>query len=138
MGRVTAEITVTNRADEIRVSNRLIEYDEVRNVILSDVLVDTGATLLCLPADVIERLGLEYKETIQVETATGVADLRIFRDAHLEVCGRDDTFQCLELPAGAMPLLGQIPLEGLGLEPDLRRQRLRVLPMDEHSTYVTV
>ena len=35
-------------------------------------------------------------------------------------------------------LLGVIPMERLGLEPDLKNQRLRVLPMNEEQKYLMV
>jgi hypothetical protein len=56
----------------------------------------------------------------------------------LSVEGREGTFNCIELPAGTDPLLGLIPLEDLGLEPDLKNQRLRLLPMEGKETYLTV
>jgi len=43
----------------------------------------------------------------------------------------------LELPAGTTPLLGVIPMEALGVEPDLQNQRLRLLPEGPTDTYVT-
>jgi hypothetical protein len=42
--------------------------------------------------------------------------------------GRVGTFDCVPLPDGAEPLLGRLPLHGLGLEPDLQNETLRVLP----------
>ena len=45
---------------------------------------------------------------------------------------------CLELPGGQNNLLGVIPLEALGLEPDLRSQKLRVLPTESNETYLTI
>ena len=63
---------------------------------------------------------------------------RLCRDAAITLMGREGTFDCLELPSGADPLLGVIPLEALGLEPDLRNQRLRVLPGEPGDTYYTV
>lgn len=56
----------------------------------------------------------------------------------LTLLGRDGTFDCLELPAGTDPLLGVIPLEALGLEPDRRNQRLRLLPEEPGDSYFTV
>jgi len=44
----------------------------------------------------------------------------------------------LELPGGSDPLLEVIPLEALGLEPDLKNQRLRVLPISSSETYLTI
>jgi hypothetical protein len=52
--------------------------------------------------------------------------------------GREGTFNCVELPEGSDPLLGLIPLEDLGLEPDLINQKLRILPMEGKDTYLMV
>ena len=59
MGKVETTITVTNLIDAGMVSRGALDGDKVRTATLSDVLVDTGATHLCLPADVIARLGLK-------------------------------------------------------------------------------
>ena len=39
---------------------------------------------------------------------------------------------------GQEPLLGQIPLEHLGLEPDLKNQVLRILPAEGKQSYIRV
>ena len=52
--------------------------------------------------------------------------------------GREGTFECLELPGGREALLGVIPMEALGLEPDLRNQTLKVLPTESVDTYLTI
>jgi hypothetical protein len=54
------------------------------------------------------------------------------------LCGREGTFECLELPGGKNALLGVIPLEALGLELDLKNQRLKVLPISSTETYLTI
>lgn len=56
MGKVTTTITVTNQVDQILASRGFIPDTQVRSLTLENVLVDTGATRLCLPADVIEQL----------------------------------------------------------------------------------
>jgi clan AA aspartic protease len=101
-------------------------------------LVDTGATTLCLPADIIEQLGLEILRTVDVETATGISQARIFQDAKISLLGREGTFECLELTGGRSPLLGVIPLEALGIELDLQNQILKVLPISPTQTYLTI
>lgn len=40
------------------------------------------------------------------------------------------------LAEGTRPLLGVVPLGMLGLEPDLKNQRLRVLPDTGPDTYI--
>jgi predicted aspartyl protease len=135
VGRVLAAITVVNRKDEVLVAEGLKAQVEVRSVTIPDILVDTGASTLCLPANLIAELGLEYAEEVGFESATILSRARLFRDAHVFIEGRDDTFTCVEIPTGRKPLLGVIPLEALGLEPDLANQRLRVLPKDMGNTY---
>ncbi|QSJ16713.1 aspartyl protease [Nostoc sp. UHCC 0702] len=138
MGKVTTTITVTNRIDQILAERGFIKADQIRSVTLENVLVDTGATRLCLPENIISELGLVLQGEVDVKIAVGVHKVRIFRELSLSVEGREGTFNCIELPTGADPLLGLIPLEDLGLEPDLQNQRLRVLPMEGKDTYLTV
>ncbi|MBE9063246.1 aspartyl protease family protein [cf. Phormidesmis sp. LEGE 11477] len=138
MGKVLANLTITNRADQIKSSVGFIPAGEVRSIALKNVLVDTGATTLCLPADTIEKLGLELLKEVDVSTANGVSKARVFQDAKILLCGREGTFECLELPGGQEPLIGVIPLEMLGLEPDLQNQRLRILPIESSNTYLTI
>ncbi len=138
MGKVLTALTVTNRADQVLAENGVIPAEEVRFVTLNNVLVDTGATTLCLPADVITQLGLKLLKEVNVTTAMGIGKARIFQDAKIYLCGREGTFECLELPGGRDALLGVIPLEALGLEPDLRHQTLKVLPDEGTDTYLTI
>jgi predicted aspartyl protease len=138
MGKVLVEVTVTNRADQIRASDGTISSEQVRSITLQNVLVDTVATTLCLPSEFIAQLGLTLLKEVDVATAQGISKTRIFQDARLSLCGREGTFECLELPGGRDPLIGVIPLEALGLEPDLRNQTLKVLPSESVDTYLTI
>ncbi len=56
--------------------------------------------------------------------------MNVYKGLELNVEGREGTYNCVELPIGQTPLLGLIPLEDLGLEPDLQNQRLRHLSND--------
>ncbi|MBD0301393.1 MAG: aspartyl protease [Tolypothrix sp. T3-bin4] len=138
MGKVTTTIIITNRIDQILAERGFIKTDQIRSITLENVLVDTGATRLCLPTNIISELGLVLQGEVDVKIAVGVQKVRIFRELSLSVEGREGTFNCIELPAGTDPLLGLIPLEDLGLEPDLKNQRLRLLPMVGKETYLTV
>ncbi|MEM7062238.1 MAG: aspartyl protease [Cyanobacteria bacterium P01_B01_bin.77] len=138
MGKVTVELTVTNHIDQILAERGFIDADQVRSMTLTDVLVDTGASRLCLPADVIRQLGLPFEGEVDARIAVGVQSLRVFKEVELAICGRQGTFNCVELPAGEMPLLGLIPLEDLGLQPDLQNQQIKVLPQTGKDTYLMV
>jgi predicted aspartyl protease len=135
MGIVTTTIAVKNLVDEILAERGLIPADQIRSVTLENVLVDTGATRLCLPASIIEQLGLPLAEEIDVKTAVGLQKARLFKRLSLTVEGRTGEFTCIELPGGQDALLGLIPLEELGLQPDVIQQRLIVLPERGNNTY---
>ncbi|NER00561.1 MAG: aspartyl protease [Cyanothece sp. SIO2G6] len=138
MGKVLVTLTIINRADQIRASDGTITASQIRSITLENVLVDTGATTLCLPPDIIDQLGLELLKEADIATATGLGKARIFRDATIQFADREGTFECLELPGGSDALLGVIPLEAMGLEPDLKQQTLRVLPSESADTYLTI
>lgn len=137
MGRIDVTLTVTNSVDQARAEAGDIDAAAVRSVTLDSVLVDTGATFLSLPADVIARLGLRPVRDVMIGTATGPQRARLYGDARMALLGREGTFDCLELPGATQPLLGVIPMEALGLEPDLAGRRLRLLPDDSPDSYIT-
>jgi hypothetical protein len=83
LGKVLTSLTIVNRADQILAKYWSISPEEIRSVDLVDVLVDTGATALCLPGHVIEALGLSLLKEVEVMTAMGVGKARIFEDAKL-------------------------------------------------------
>mgnify|MGYP001800253501 FL=1 len=94
MGKVLTELTITNRADQVISQRGLITDGQVRSVTLQNVLVDTGATTLCLPADIIDKLGLELLKEVPVATANGTSKARVFQDAKVSLCGRQGTLEC--------------------------------------------
>ncbi|MEG4572294.1 retroviral-like aspartic protease family protein [Microcoleus sp. N3A4] len=138
MGKIITALTVTNRIDQAEVERGILAPEQVRSVTLDNVLVDTGATTLCLPPQIIAQLGLSLLKEVDVETANGIGKARIFQDAKISLVGREGTFECLELPGGMNPLLGVIPLEALGIELDLKNQRLIILPISPTQTYLTI
>jgi len=138
MGKVTTTITITNQIDLTLAERGFIPTEQIRSITLDDVFVDTGATRLCLPKNLILDLGLPFQGEVDVKIATGLYKARVFKMLNLSVEGREGIFNCIELPEGSEPLLGLIPLENLGLEPDLQNQKLRVLPMEGKDTYLMV
>lgn len=127
-GHVYASITIRNRLDEGLFELGQIGEEEIRSLTLDRVLVDTGATILALPGPLIAQLGLVFDREVPIRTASGTSQARIFRDASLTIEGRHGDFRCMELPDDAQPLLGVLPMEELGIEPDILNHRLRLLP----------
>jgi predicted aspartyl protease len=138
MGKIIVTLNLTNWADTILARRGFISAEEVRSCTVDNALVDTGATRLCLPMDIIQKLGLQQVATIDAQTATGTQTLSVYEGLKLTVEGREGRYDCVELPTGQTPLLGLIPLEDLGLDPDLQNQRLRHLPNRGEETYLTV
>ncbi|MBI4705178.1 MAG: hypothetical protein HY744_29065 [Deltaproteobacteria bacterium] len=99
----------------IRVSNwqnRFLPAGEHGEEIRCDAVAGSGAAQLALPADLVERLRLVELGTVQVTTADGGRhDCRVVGIAEIEVQGRSCQVRVLELPRGAQPLLGAVPLE---------------------------
>ncbi|MEM9219680.1 MAG: aspartyl protease [Cyanobacteria bacterium P01_F01_bin.150] len=138
MGQVTATLQITNWVDEVLAERGFIAAKEVRSIALYNVLVDTSASRLCLPEDIIQKLGLKKVREADVKTATGPYTFSVYEGVKLVVAGREGRYDCVGLPAGEEPLLGLIPLEDLGLEPDLQKQTLRVLPDKGKDTYLMI
>jgi predicted aspartyl protease len=135
VGQVYTTITVANNDDRALARRGLLPQTDVRSTEFTRVLVDTGATTLCLPANITSSLGLEVKREVVVETATGSSATRVYDDVWIECEGRSGVFECLELPEGAPVLLGVVPLEAMGLQPDVKNHRLVVLPESGPGTY---
>lgn len=76
------------------------------------LLVDSGAAELALPAEIIDSLRLEELGKVRVTTADGGRhDYRVLGIVELEVQGRCCQVRAIELPRGSQPLLGAVPLE---------------------------
>ena len=92
--------------------NRFLPADKRGEDVECDAMVDSGAAELALPADIIERLRLEQLGDVQVYTADGGEhNYRVFGIVEIEVQGRSSQVRAIELPHGAEPLLGAVPLE---------------------------
>lgn len=136
--RITTTLVITNRLQQGLAERGLMPLENVRTTTLKNVLVDTGATTVCLPADIIARLSLSFLKEVIVVGATGFIKTRIFEGAKISLCGREGTFECLELPSRTDALLGKIPLQALGIELDLQNQKLIVLPISPNASYLRI
>ena len=137
VGQVYAEIRIRNAEDVVVAERGFGASEEIRVLMLDRVLVDTGATHLCLPARMIDELGLRTRKEIVLLTASGQSPARLVGPAEIEIEGRTTTVDIIELPAGEQPLLGMVLMGALGLEPDLRHERLRLLPETGPQSHFT-
>jgi predicted aspartyl protease len=98
VGQVYCTIRVANGDDEVWSRDGTVRSVEVENV-----LMDTGASHLCLPEDTIAALGLVRFREVDVETPTGGFVLRLHRNLHVSYEDRECCAEVIELPTGARP-----------------------------------
>jgi predicted aspartyl protease len=103
MGKVIEKVKLTNLFDSTKTR-------EVEGVI------DTGATMLVLPQDVVNELGLKRIGERRVKYANNQIQLKpVYRGLILALKGRDGIFDVLSEVEGSEPLIDQIVLEALDL-----------------------
>ncbi|MFV0445618.1 MAG: aspartyl protease family protein [Planctomycetaceae bacterium] len=124
MGKVIVSAKVENMKDLWAAEEGTLSKDQVRTLDLDDALVDTGATILCLPKRYIQQLGLTQVRERTARSVAGVIKLRIFSVVRLTIQDRDIATEVCEIPDDCPPLIGQIPLEGLDFVVDLQGQQL--------------
>jgi len=105
--------------------NRFLPPEKQGSDVHCDALVDSGTAELALPAELIERLKLEEVGAVQVYTADGGKHTyRVFGIAEVEVQERVCQVRAIELPRGAEPLLGAVPLEEMDWHVSAGEKRL--------------
>lgn len=99
----------------VRMRNLLNQYlpqAERGEDVECEMMVDSGAAELALPAEIVEKLRLKPLDSVRVYTADGGQhEHRVCGIVELEVQGRKCHVRAIELPRGAEPLLGAVPLE---------------------------
>ena len=122
MGEVRIKVKLSNVADQAAFAAGQLSLDEVRNV-EADALVDTGAVRSCIPAPLLERLGLKPYDQVTVEPADGRKnEVGIADGVRFEIMERRSSDDALIL--GDEVLIGQTLLEKMDLLVDCARQRL--------------
>ncbi len=128
MGGIIVEIQLENFEDRLDALRGRIDESAVRRETIRAV-ADTGARMLALPQDLVDRLGLAEVERVATVYADG-------RSGELPVAGymmlrfgeREMQTDCLVVPEGAEALLGQIAMERMDLIADCANQTLTGRP----------
>ncbi|HXR08274.1 MAG TPA: retropepsin-like aspartic protease, partial [Candidatus Acidoferrum sp.] len=122
MGKVIVKIKLTNLKDAFlktagarRAKPREVEVE---------ALVDTGATRLYLKPTVIKKLGLERTDVVRSRTSNGAVLRYKYEPVRLELMGRHENFDVVEVPEEVPNLIGQVPLEVLDFVVDSGGQKL--------------
>lgn len=124
MGDVYVELELENYTDRVLAKRGYLDENSIRSAKVR-VSTDTGATMLVLPEDLVDALGLErmgkvivtYADERKEERETaGVVTVRVGK--------REMETRCVVGPPGSEPLLGQIILEELDLLVDPKEGKL--------------
>ena len=119
--RHTAEIKLVNLRDLLLIEAGAMNREDVRQLTVEDALVDTGATRLCLPTSLIERLGLTPVSKRTARTAAGIVERTVYSEVEYTLLERSSTIRVTNLPEGAPVLIGHMVLEELDLCVDMKR-----------------
>jgi predicted aspartyl protease len=125
MGDVYVEIDLINYIDRVLSGRGYLEAEKIRSEKVK-VLADSGCTMLVLPQDLVEKLGLEITgEKVIVAYANEQKEERpVAGTLTVRVGGRGMETDCIVGPPVSEPLLGQIILERLDLLVDCREGKL--------------
>lgn len=135
VGRIARTITIRNYGDEVMVQRGFATSEAIRTLTLPDVLFDTGASMLCMGRDLIDRLGLLRVQEVPVETATADITVGIYEAVKIHFEGRECVSEVLELPAGRPVLFGVLPMERLGMILNPRDNTIEFMPDSGPGTY---
>ena len=102
----------------------LIHPEHRDRAVTAELLVDTGAFYSLLPAEIVERLGLETEADFDGVLASGEPVLYRQGELRVRIGGRERTTTFVAGPPGCAPLLGAFTLEAFALAADPRQQRL--------------
>ena len=88
-----------------------------------EAVIDTGATMVVLPRDIVEELGLRKMREVKVRYANNKETKPIYGVVNIELKGRSANIDVLVEEKGSQPLIGQVLLELLDLivEPKTRK-----------------
>jgi predicted aspartyl protease len=126
MGKVTEKIRLTSLLD--RTKSREVE-----------AVIDTGATLLVLPQDLVEELGLTRIRDVNVRYGNNSVEAKgVYGAVTLELKGRRGIFEALAEAPGSEPLVGQVVLESLDLVVDPRSRTLTPNPLSPEIPMVEI
>ena len=128
MGEVRVSLVLENAFDREKYVTDELDESQIRSIEVT-AMADTGAMLLVLPQEVVEKLGLRERGKVIVaygderkeeRPRAGIVTVR--------VADRDTDTDCVVGPPNSEPLVGQIVLEAMDLIVDCVNQKLAPRP----------
>ena len=111
MGEITVRARLRTSSNRVNWEDGRIEESEIRTYTL-DATVDTGAVMLVLPQNVVEKLGVRNRRTVIVSYADERKEERpVAGPLTIKLGDRFMTTDCIVGPPLSEPLVGQVVLE---------------------------
>jgi len=133
MGEITVPVEFENASDRAVYERGYITAAEIRTYKLR-ALVDTGAVMLMLPQNVVEKLGLPARRTVIVSYADERKEERpVAGPLTIKIGDRFMSTDCIVGPPLSETLIGQVVLEELDLLADWVNRTL--VPRPESPDY---
>ena len=126
-GKIFQLARLQNSSDVTLAREGRLPKGKVRQIEV-ELLVDTGAAMLCLTPKVIEKLGLHTTHERDVITGNGSVKRRVFEPVRIQIQDREADMNVMEVPTGTPSLVGYLPLEALDLYPNPKRRVLEGNP----------
>jgi predicted aspartyl protease len=127
MGKIIQRTHLINTVDAGAAMAGKLPKHKVRTLEV-DLLLDTGAAMLCLTPKLIETLGLRKLHERDVITGNGLVKRAVFEPVRIQIFDREADVNVMEVPTGTPPLLGYLPLEALDLYPNPKKRILEGNP----------
>jgi len=126
MGKVIEKVKITNLLEP----TKSVEVEAV---------IDTGATMVVLPQNLVDELMLKKIREVKVRYANSSTEPKsIYGVVTVEIKGRTGNFDVLAEAEGSQPLIGQVVLEIMDLVVDPRTRTLIPNPMSPEMPMVEI
>ncbi len=128
MGEITVSAELENPADRAYFERGHGMESDIRRTGV-EAVVDTGAVMLVLPQNVVERLGVGVRRTVIVTYADERKEERpVAGPVTVRIGNRFMSTDCIVGPPLSEPLIGQIIMEALDLIADCAKGTLTPRP----------
>ena len=128
MGITYADIELIRAADLILVQEGYLSADQVRRVQVT-ALVDSGSSMLAIPRSLARMLNLRKMDEIQTELANSdIMQVDVVGPLEVRFQNRKTLVNAVVIEAETEVLLGAIPMQGMDVVFDPKRERLIVNP----------
>jgi clan AA aspartic protease len=128
MGITYADIELIRAADLILVQEGYLTEDQIRRVQVT-ALVDSGSSMLAIPRSLARMLNLRKMDEIQTELANGdILQVDVVGPVEVRFQNRKTLVNAVVIEAETEVLLGAIPMQGMDVIIDPKRERLIVNP----------